>query len=217
LRALLLPILLAGCAAAPFDLPQDKPQEKQQSPTAAPEPKWELSGYAMMFSPPHDSTYVAPVLMADRGPLHLEARYQYEARDSASVWAGWNFDVGTDFALAATPMVGFVFGDTEGVAPGYRLTAAWKQLDATTEGEYLLSFDDSNDNFFYSWTEVGWSPVKGIRAGVVGQRTHTYHTDREVDRGFLLQLNPGRISVGIYVFEPWDNDRYVSFSVGTSL
>ena len=68
-----------------------------------------------------------PTVTADRGRLHLEARYNYEDLDTGSVWAGYNLKGGGDLAWELTPMVGGIFGATRGVAPGYRGSLGWKR------------------------------------------------------------------------------------------
>ncbi len=212
---LLVAAMFAGCAVAPRDRPQDPPQEK---PAPGPEaaPKWELSGYALQYSVPGQDDFVAPVIMADRGPLHLEARYNYEDNETGSVWVGRNFAIEGDIALELTPMAGLVFGETDGFAPGLRLGALWRQFDAASEIEYVIDFDDEDDSFCYSWTEIGWSPTGWLRTGVVGQRTRVYRTEHEVDRGLLLQVNAGPVYFTLYSFEPWDNDHYWAFTIGAA-
>ena len=47
----------------------------------------------------HDSRdYAQPTLTADRGFLHLEARYNYEALETGSTWLGCNFGAGEKLA-----------------------------------------------------------------------------------------------------------------------
>ena len=67
---------------------------------------------------PNDQSYVSPVFAADRGWLHLEARYNDEYQKTGSLWAGYNFSAGDKIVLEVTPMLGVVFGDTTGIAPG---------------------------------------------------------------------------------------------------
>jgi hypothetical protein len=58
-------------------------------------------------------------LTADRGWLHLETRYNYENLETGSAWVGYNFSGGEKLKWEFTPMLGGVFGNTTGVAPGY--------------------------------------------------------------------------------------------------
>lgn len=134
---------------------------------------FDLSGFTV--DPPDDDAYAAGILRVDREELHLEGRWNYEDRHTASFWAGWNLDwPATEeegFAIAVTPMVGLVTGDTDGFAPGVLLDASWWLLELWNESEYLFDADDSDDDYFYSWTELSLSPVEWLRFGLVGQRT----------------------------------------------
>jgi hypothetical protein len=45
-------------------------------------------------------------------------RYNYENLRTGSLWAGCNFSWGKTWQFAVTPMIGGVFGRTNGIAPG---------------------------------------------------------------------------------------------------
>ena len=76
-----------------------------------------------------------PTFTADRDWLHLEARYNYEALDTGSAWVGYNFSGGETVTWELTPMLGAVFGATDGIAPGYKGSLGWKKLELYSEGE----------------------------------------------------------------------------------
>jgi hypothetical protein len=139
---------------------------------------------------------------ADYKWLHVEARYNYEALDTGSAWLGYNFRLGDQLSLEFTPMVGGVFGNTNGVARGYALTLAYWKLDLCSEGEYLFDTDVSSGDFTYTWSELGVSPLKWLRFGVATQRTRVYQTDMEIHCGPFLGLAYERISFTAYVFNP---------------
>jgi hypothetical protein len=94
------------------------------SPEAAMD-SWSFTTSAYTYLVPDSQNYVNPNLAADRGWLHLEARYNYEALKSGSLWVGRNFKSGDKLALEVTPMVGGVFGDLTGIAPGYNLSVSY--------------------------------------------------------------------------------------------
>jgi len=120
---------------------------------------WAFSASAYTYFPPDSDNYVQPTIRADRGWLHLEARYNYEALDTGSVWVGYNFSVGEKLKLDFTPMVGGIFGKTNGYAPGYEFTLSWRKLQLYSEGEYVFDTGDSSNNFFYTWSELTLSLV----------------------------------------------------------
>jgi hypothetical protein len=99
------------------------------------------------------------------GAFHLEARYNYEALDTASVWGGANFSTGETWLFDSTVMLGAVFGDFDGVAPGFRLSLTRSWFELTSEGEYYFDFHDHEENYLYSWTEIAGYPTEWFRAG----------------------------------------------------
>ena len=170
--------------------------------TVAPENAWSFSALAYAFFVPDSPEYVQPTFTADRGGLHLEARYNYENLDTGSAWIGYNFSMGNKVSLEFTPMLGGVFGDTDGIAPGYKGTLSWRNLELYSEAEYVFNTRDSSENFFYTWSELTLSPVDWFRFGLVVQRTKAYETDFEIQRGFLIGFSYKRVDFTTYVFNP---------------
>jgi hypothetical protein len=175
-------------------------------PDADDEEEWSFSASANVYFVPDDREYVQPTLTADRGWLHLEARYNYEALDSGSAWVGYNFSGGDTLTWAFTPMLGGVFGDTTGIASGYKGSLGWSRLELYSEGEYVFDTGSSSDSFFYNWSELTLAPVDWFRFGMVTQRTRLYASDREIQRGVLAGVSFERASLTGYVFNP-DDDR----------
>lgn len=187
-------LLLAGVNAA-----------AQTTAQAPPTPTWTFGGSAYTYFLPDEPNYLQPSVTADRGRLHLEARFNYEARDTGSVWGGVNFSGGDAVSWELTPMLGGVFGDTSGVAPGYRGSIAWRALEFYSEGEAMFDADDSVDSFFYNWSELALAPVDWLRFGLVTQRTRAYQADRVVQRGLLVGTSIRRLDVTAYLFNPDDS------------
>ena len=193
--------LVSGCAAL-ADPPAD-------------EAAWSYSAYAYAYIVPgHDNNYLQPTFTADRKWLHLEARYNYEALETASLWAGYNVSVGEKVTFEATPMLGVVFGDTDGVAPGYKATLTWTKLTFYSEGEYLFDTNQSSDSFFYAWSELSWAPADWCRFGLVGQRTKVYQTDREIQRGLLVGFSSEHVEFTTYWFNPDERSPTVVMALG---
>jgi hypothetical protein len=63
---------------------------------------WAFSASAYTYVLPDDRAYVQPTVTADRGWLHLEARYNYEALHTGSAWVGDNFSGGKKLAWEVT-------------------------------------------------------------------------------------------------------------------
>jgi hypothetical protein len=190
-----------------------------ETPPAAEEaeaPRWSFSVSAYTYVVPHARDYAQPTVTADRGWLHLEARYNYEALESGSGWVGYNLSGGEAVAWELTPMIGGVVGDARGIAPGYKGTVSWWKLELFSEGEYFFDVRDSEGSFFYSWSELSLAPVDWGRVGVVGQRTHAYQADREIQRGLLAGVSYKRVDLTTYVFDPDTSDPTVVVAVGVT-
>jgi hypothetical protein len=198
----------AGCAWG-------QPTATNASAVAAEmESKWSFSASAYTYIVPDSREYVQPTFTADRNCLHLEARYNYEDRETGSAWIGCNFSVGEKLALEFTPMLGGVFGNTTGIAPGYKGSLGWWKLELSSEGEYVFDTGDSSDSFFYTWSELSLSPVEWFRFGLVVQRTKLYETDFDIQRGLLVGFSYKRADFTTYVFNPDASQPLVVLGVG---
>ena len=132
-----LAIATAVMPAAVFaQAPTNAPVAAAANPQPEEEPAWEFSVAGYTYFVPDDSDYVQPTFTADHDWLHLEARYNYEALDTGSAWVGYNFSGGETVTWEFTPMLGAVFGATDGIAPGYKGLLGWKKLEFYSEGEW---------------------------------------------------------------------------------
>jgi hypothetical protein len=207
-------------AAAILTLAAGSLRAQEEPAPAAPEmrqtPAWEFSASVYGYFPPEDTDYGQPTVTADRDALHLEARYNYEGIDTGSVWVGWNVGVGEKLRLDATLMAGGIFGDTTGVAPGYKLTISWGPLELYSEGEYVIDVEDSANDFFYNWAQLGYSPWDWLTIGFASQRTRTYETGLDVQRGPFIGLTYKSVTLTTYVFNADAQDPTVVVSLAVS-
>jgi len=190
------PLLGRACAVVVVSLLAGHAALAQEAPT------WSFDASALTYFVPDSSEFVSPGVKADRGWLHLEARYNYEGFRTASVWFGYNFSVGKELTLDVTAMVGGVMGDTAGIAPGWRFALKYWKLELASESEYVFDSRNSADSFFYNWSELAIAPADWLRAGLVVQRTRLYGEDRELQRGFLVGFSYEKVYATAYVFNP---------------
>lgn len=179
------------------------------------EREWSVSASVAIYGLPDEGNYAQPTVTADRGMLHLEARYNYEALRTASLWAGYAMRGGRRVEWELTPMVGAVFGATGGIAPGYVASVSWWKVDAYIEGEYVFA-TTSEDSFAYHWSEVAIAPLSWLRGGMATQRTRAYATDRNIQRGPFLSTTFERIEAAAYIFIADRGESTVVVSVGWS-
>ncbi len=204
-------ITLATCsslAQTAIDIPT-RTASTTQAVAESQERAWSFSISAYAYFVPNDHEYVQPTFTADHDSLHLEARYNYEDQNTASAWVGYNFAGGDKLAWEITPMLGGVFGDTTGVAPGYKGSVSWKRFELYSEGEYVFDAGDSSNSFFYNWSELTFSPTDWLRFGVVTQRTRAYQSDRDIQRGLLVGFTYKQLDLAAYVFNPDDSEPVI--------
>ena len=207
LRILAIILPLTGCAFS-----QTPKQPASSTPAQGP---WEYSLTIDGYVVPHGESYVDPIFTADHDWLHLEARYNYEDLQTGSLWAGYNFSAGKKLVFSATPMIGGVFGNTNGIAPGYEVSLSYKRFTLSPQGEYVFDTTNRDGSFFYTWTSLTYS-VDWFRGGFVEQRTKAYHTSLDVQRGFLVGVSRKKIEFTTYVFDPGIADPTVVLELGVS-
>ncbi|PWU10923.1 MAG: hypothetical protein C5B50_24460 [Verrucomicrobia bacterium] len=199
---------LAACGQS-TNTPADLPPEESK-------PAWSgsLSLYGYLI--PHSRDYVNPNVTADHDWLHLEARYNYESLETGSLWVGYAYHTGTSLVFEATPMLGGVFGNLTGVAPGWNLSISYKSFTLSSQSEYFFDAADSSRNFFYTWSELTYSPLEWLRAGIVVQRTKAYQTPLDIQRGLLVGVTYKRFDFATYVFNAGWTDPTIAFSASVS-
>jgi hypothetical protein len=162
--------------------------------------QWEFTLMTDGYIIPDQQSFVNPNFTADHRWLHLEARYNSEDFRTGSAWIGYNFAAGKNLVLNVTPMIGGVFGRTNGVAPGCEASLTYKKLQASISNEYVFATGNSS-SFYYNWPQVTYSPVDWLQLGLVAQRTKTYKTSLDTQPGFLVGVSHKKMEVTSYVFD----------------
>jgi hypothetical protein len=208
LVAFLVSFMTQVCAQGVGTLSSPK-QAEDQAPDA-----WSFAaagyGYVLLAAP----SYFASTFRADKKWTHLEARYNYEDRETGSLWFGYNLSFGKKVVLEATPMVGGVFGRTVGVSPGYLFTLSYNKISLYSEGEFVFDAKSSGGSFFYNWNELAYSPSNWLRLGLASQRTRAYQTPLDVQRGFFAGFSYKKIDLTSYVFNIGWTDPTVVLAIG---
>ena len=203
-RAMLALVALAPVALAQATVQRVGLEDEQAEPADS----WELSGSAFYSDPPGSEDRLTPIVYADRGPLHLELRYNYEDLETAAFFAGWTFEVGQELAAGFTPMLGVVAGETDGIAPGLEFDIGWRRLAWYAEMEYLFDSDDSDDDFYYSWSTLTYGFTDWLAAGLVAERSKLVDTDWSLQRGLALELTHESLGFSLYTYNLGTDDSY---------
>lgn len=161
--------------------------------------QWEFNADVNFYLIP-DDFFVLPVFRADKGKLHLETRYNYEDRETFSAWIGYNFMGGDKLEYTITPMLGGVVGRSNGVAPGLEITLGFKNFELYSESEYYFDVESTDNNFFYTWTDLTFSPTDWLWLGISGQRTRLYQTELDIQRGLLVGAGVKQWELTTYLY-----------------
>jgi hypothetical protein len=168
----------------------------------AAEHDWSLSASFYTYFLPTAEDYGQPTLAVDTTDWHVEARYNYEAQRSGSLWTGRTLSVGEEVSFDLTLMFGGVFGEVQGFAPGFLMTLGYWKLQLYSEGEYLFDTASRDDWYFYTWSELTLAPLDWLTLGFVVQRTRAYQTELDLQRGLLLGLSYEEFWFTAHVFDP---------------
>jgi hypothetical protein len=163
-----------------------------------------------------DDFFVLPIVTADKGKLHLEARYNYEDRETFSFWTGYNFSGGRKLTYTITPMVGGVVGNSNGIAPGLRFELALKRFTLSSESEYFLDLDDNVNNFYYNWSDLTYSIRDWIWLGGSIQRTRAFSSNLDVQYGLVAGGSYKRWELNTYVYNIGDVETFLMVAISAS-
>lgn len=143
---------------------------------------------------------------------YAEARYNYDELQTFSFYAGKSFSGGQNFSWSLTPMLGFAVGNLQAGSTGLNLDLEYQNLFLSAQSQFTVALDKVNTNFFYNWSELGYTVSKNFFAGLTLQFTRQSHVS-DIEPGLMAGLEFKNISFPIYVFKPLSPARYFIFGV----
>ena len=170
---------------------------------------WSVSAAAYYYILPEEVNTTTLFLYVDYHSIHMEARYNYEDDQTFSLFGGYRFETGNELILGVTPLIGIVIGNTNAIAPGLEIDITWKMFDFYSENEYLFDFEGSENNYFYSWTELAITPFNNLRTGIATDRTRLFQSDLELQRGVFAQYSLWKLTAGFHYFNPFADDYFL--------
>jgi len=179
-------------------------------------PSWEFALTAYPTNVRGGDNYTSGIGVADRGPLHLEARYNYESVGARSAFVGWTFSGGETITWEITPLLGGAWGSVHAFVPAVEASVSWRQFDFYIEAEAVRDQREHDDSYFYAWSELGYRPAEWLRFGLAAQRTRAYGGERDIQRGPFAQLTWRRVTLGGFWFNPGSKDQVFVASLGVA-
>lgn len=144
---------------------------------------------------------------------YAEARYNYEDIETFSLYLGKSFSGEKSLAYTLTPIVGAAMGRFRAISAGLNADLEYGKFFFSAQSQYSLATDKGkgSDDFFYSWSEVGFQPVDWFYAGASFQQTYMAN-EKLLEPGALIGFSFGRFSIPVYGFDLLNAQRY--FIVG---
>lgn len=206
--------VLAAITATSAMAGEDDASGRRASPAS--KPSWEFGVTAYPTVVRGGENYTSAIAVADRGSLHLEARYNYESIGARSAFVGWTFSGGETITWELTPLLGGAWGSISAFVPALEASLGWRQFDFYLEGEYVRDNKEQASSYWYAWTELGFRPAEWLRIGLAGQRTRVYGGERDIQRGPFAQLTWHSITIGGYWFNPGSSEQIFVGLIGVT-
>lgn len=146
---------------------------------------------------------------ADYQAWHFEARYNYEDLKTVSLFGGYMFEAGKKLTLSITTMFGFAVGNTIGIIPALEFTLNWKKLYFYSENEYVFDIKEKENDFYYSWTQLGITAFRNFRTGISGNRTKLFESEFEISEGIYAEYDFWKLTAGAHYFNPFSDEYFV--------
>lgn len=168
--------------------------------------KWVFEHYNYI-NQPEESSFVPMLHFQTSSNWDIELRYNYEDAQTLSAFAGKTVEGGENLRYSVTPMIGFSAGRFTGISPAINGEAAYKKMYAWAQSQYSIAANKTAGNFFFNWSELGYNISPLLYSGIAMQYTQQHNKDY-FDPGFVAGMNFKSISIPVYVFSPFKQDRY---------
>lgn len=162
-----------------------------------------------------------PILhIQSSGNWYAELRYNYEDAKTLSLCGGKTFSGGNKLEYNITPMAGYSTGHFTGLSLAFNAEAEWKAFYISSQTQYSiatkkndsLTVKNNAENFFFSWTELGYTISDHFFAGLSMQYTRQAGSTI-FEPGLLAGLTFKNLSFPFYVFSPFRPGRYFILGV----
>jgi len=147
---------------------------------------------------------------------YAEGRYNYEAANTFSLYAGKTFKKEAAISRSITGLLGAVAGEFNGGAVAVNANMEYKRVTISLQSQYTFSFENRMDNFIYLWSDISFQTSHWLSAGFSLQQTNLYQTKGETEKGIFATARFGKWEFPLYVFNPGKNERYFLLGINFS-
>jgi len=139
---------------------------------------------------------------------YIEGRYNFEALNTMSVYAGKTFEKKAAVSYSVSPVIGAVMGRYKGGSLGVNGDADYKKYSFSSQLQYTFSIKDKTEDFLYSWSDLSYQAFDNISAGFSVQQTNVYKEQCKLEKGIFVKASFNRWTIPLYVFSPAAKERY---------
>ncbi|MES1223335.1 MAG: hypothetical protein ABUT20_48015 [Bacteroidota bacterium] len=156
----------------------------------------------------HSSAVFVPMIHIEtKNNWYAEIRYNYEADQTLSVFAGKSFYGGNKITYSITPLVGISAGLFSGASFATNADVEWDNFYFSSQSQFSRSFKKEIPDFFFTWSEAGYNISPNIFAGLALQYTRQLASN-EAEPGIMAGINFKNFSIPFYVFKPFHSGGY---------
>ena len=134
---------------------------------------------------------------------YFEARSNYEAINSASLYFGKIFRKKALISYSIIPIAGLVMGTFNGGSVGANVGLDNKKISFSSQSQYTFSTENRATNFTYSWSDLAYQLKDWMSAGISLQQTRGLF-----EKGILVRAAYKNFSIPLYVFNLTTSKRY---------
>ena len=168
--------------------------------------KWVFEQYNYIRQP-DASVFVPMVHFQTRNNWYGELRYNYEDVQTLSFFGGKTVNGGKSLTWSFTPIAGYSTGKFTGVSAGINNEAEWKDFYFSAQSQYSMATKKDIANFFFNWSEAGYSFSDFFYSGIAMQ--YTWQQQKSyLEPGIVNGLCFRNFSLPFYVFNPLKSDCY---------
>ena len=135
--------------------------------------------------------------------FYLEARYNYENLNTASLYFGRSFAFDKKAFIEITPMLGGVVGATNGISPAFNLFLGYKSFSSVTQCQYTIDLKDTKNSFFWDWTNFYFTFSDHFALGGAVQMLIPQSGKGIYNVGPMVRLSYDRLAAEMYVYNFW--------------
>lgn len=144
---------------------------------------------------------------------YVEMRYNYEDAQTFSIYSGRNFSGGKEMEFSLTPMIGYSMGKFNGLSFAGNIDLDWKGFYFSSQSQASRSLDIREDDFIFSWSELGFNITEHVFTGISTQFTRQTG-ENYAEAGILAGITLGKLEIPLYMFSPFSKNQ--NFILGLS-